>query len=55
MYIIAAKSVVLLYIYQGGVYAIQSMIENGLLERIDNVATNSEYRQFLVCVICGVD
>lgn len=55
MYIIAAKSVVLLYIYRGGVYAIQSMIENGLLERIDDVATNSEYRQFLVCVICGVD
>lgn len=54
MYTIAGKSIVLLYIYRGGAYAIQSMIENGLLERIDDVAADPEYRLFLVCVICRV-
>ena len=54
VYMIAGKSIVLLYIYRGGAYAIQSLIENGLLERIDDATADSEYRLFLVCLICRI-
>ena len=54
VFTIAGKSLVLLYIYRGGAYAIQSLNANGILERIDDSSLNSKYRLFLWYIICFI-
>lgn len=54
VFTVAGKSLALLYVYRGGVYAIQSLKVNGILERIDDSAFDSKYRLFLVYIICSV-
>ena len=54
VFTIAGKSLVLLYIYRGGAYAIQSLNANGILERIDDSSLNSKYRLFLLYIICFI-
>ena len=48
----AGRVLVLLYVYRGGVYAINSLIENGLLESVENSQYSVEYRTFLLYLIC---
>lgn len=48
----AGRVLVLLYVYRGGVYAINSLIGNGILESVENADLSSNYRTFLLYLIC---
>ena len=52
-YPIAGKCLVLLYVFRGGAYAVESLIDNEIIQRIDDAEYLADYRTFLVYVLCG--
>lgn len=52
-YVMAGRCLVLLYVWRGGKYAVRSLVENGIVERVENDALSKEYRTFLLYLLCG--
>ena len=52
LYTIAGKCLSLIYVYKGGEYAVQSLLENKIIERMDCSALDEKYRLFLVYLLC---
>lgn len=51
-YIEAGRALVLIYAYRGGVYAINSLLSNGIIHNIENSELTEDYRRYLVYLIC---
>lgn len=51
-YVIAGRCLVLLYVYKGGQYAVESLVNNGIIQRIDDKKFHADYRTFLVYLVC---
>lgn len=52
-FIEAGRTLVLLYVYRGGIYAINSLIGNGILQNVENSQLSSDYRIFLIYLLCN--
>lgn len=52
-FIEAGRTLVLLYVYRGGIYAINSLIGNGILQNVENSQLSSDYRVFLIYLLCS--
>lgn len=51
-YIEAGRVLVLLYVYRGGLYAVNSLISNGIIQHVENHEISSPYRTFLIYLLC---
>lgn len=52
-YVMAGRTLVLLYVWRGGKYAVRSLVENGIVERLADAALPREYRTFLLYLLRG--
>lgn len=52
-YVVAGKCLVLLYVYKGGQYAVESLVNNGIVQRIDDKQFAPDYRTFLLYLVCA--
>ena len=52
LYTIAGKCLSLIYVYRGGEYAVQSLLENKIIERMDCLDLDEKYRLYLVYLLC---
>ena len=51
-YVIAGRCLILFYVYRGGKYAVRSLGENGIIEKVEDVSLSKDYRTFLLYIIC---
>ena len=51
-YVIAGRCLILFYVYRGGKYAVRSLVENGIIEKVEDVSLSKDYRTFLLYIIC---
>lgn len=54
LFTIAGKSLSLIYVYRGGMYAVQSLTENKIIESIESQMLDEKYRLFLTYIIRGL-
>ncbi|OAO18137.1 hypothetical protein AV274_0121 [Blastocystis sp. ATCC 50177/Nand II] len=53
-YVVAGKCLVLLYVYKGGQYAVESLVNNGIVQRIDDKQFAPDYRTFLLYLVLWI-
>ena len=52
IYVTAGKCISLLYVYHGGAYAVESLVDNRIIEMIEDTKLNTVYRLLLLRIIC---